>query len=454
MKNVKKTKKIVGILLIFLIIIVIILIYIINKNNREKYFLKDADTSQIISKEVYRVKNRSDYFAISDCIDKYLEYLTMEPVGELEEEMQGGDDVIVPQYVAASMGIKTEEEKDKLIYSILDTAFIKNNNITIKNMYNFIEKREGALGFEAEQINVLEGEEVETYCVYGRIYEQATLATVDYAYYIVSVDRYKITFMIEPLKDIYNNIDEITIERRVDAIEENGFNDVFYNSITDYEMLLKYFKYYKANAINNPERQYNYLDTEYREKRFGTVEKYKEYVEEISEQLFTAQIKEYNVFNTSDEYTQYICKDQYGNYYIFKETFPMQYTLVLDTYTLALPEFTEKYDSANIQEKVILNIEKFKQAFNTKDYSYIYNKLADSFKNNKYKTEQEFEDYIKGALYNNIEIEYKNFSNQGETYIYNVEIRNSDNPEDQIINMQIIMQLKEERDFVMSFSIK
>ena len=45
-------------------------------------------------------------------------------------------------------------------------------------------------------------------------------------------------------------------------------------------------------------------------------------------------------------------------------------------------------------------------------------------------------------------------TNEGETYIYNVELTDLLGKTDKTINMQILMQLKDDRDFVMSFSIK
>lgn len=449
----KNLRTIIGVLLISLIIIVIILIAIINKNNSNEEILKDADIKDIIKTNVHKVENRTDFYAVSNCVNKYLTYLTIN-LNNNEHELQQGDTNYAPDEFALSMGVKTQEDKNKLIYNILDTTFIEKNKITTKNIYNFIEERKGKLGFEAEKINVLEGEEVETYCAYGRIYDISTLETIDYGYYIVSIDRYKITFMIEPLKNDYDNIDEIALERRVDVIEENGVNDVRYETVSDLDMALKYFTHYKTNAVNNTEHQYEYLDYEYRDKRFKNLNNYRTYIKQNSEEISSAQMVGYEVDKTNSDYTQFICQDDKGRYYIFKETAPMQYTVLLDTYTIDVPQFIEKYDKCNPQEKVILNIEKTKQALNLDDYTYVYSKLADSFKNNKYKTEQEFEKYIKGVLYNNIEIEYKDFSNEGEIYIYDIEIKNLDNEEDEIINMQIIMQLKEERDFVMSFSIK
>ena len=246
---------------------------------------------------------------------------------------------------------------------------------------------------------------------------------------------------------------EIEVPEELVEIKSNDYNNYKYSNIPDDREVIYLFRDYIDQTIYEVEEAYNCLEEEYKKTRFKDLNDFKEYIDLKKEQLKSASIYEYNM-KEYDEYKQYVVKDQFDNYYIFKETAVLNYTVMLDMYTIDIPQYTEKYDSCNPQEKVVLSIEKIKQALNSGDYTYAYNKLAPSFKNNKYKTEQEFENYMKATLYNNIEIEYKNFRNEGETYIYDVAIKNMINKSDQEIGMQIIMQLKEERDFVMSFSMK
>ena len=65
-----------------------------------------------------------------------------------------------------------------------------------------------------------------------------------------------------------------------------------------------------------------------------------------------------------------------------------KYSVVLDTYTIDLPEFIEKYNSANEKTKVGLNIQKVFDAINNEDYEYVYNKLDNTFKQTNFKTVQ------------------------------------------------------------------
>ena len=52
-----------------------------------------------------------------------------------------------------------------------------------------------------------------------------------------------------------------------------------------------------------------------------------------------------------NDYTQYVVLDENGRYYIFKESSVMNYSVLLDMYTVELQEFTDKYNSAKGEEK-------------------------------------------------------------------------------------------------------
>ena len=57
------------------------------------------------------------------------------------------------------------------------------------------------------------------------------------------------------------------------------------------------------------------------------------------------------------------------------------YSVILDTYTVDLKDFTDKYNSADVSTKVGMNVEKVIEAINDKDYRYVYNKLDETFRN-------------------------------------------------------------------------
>ena len=107
-----------------------------------------------------------------------------------------------------------------------------------------------------------------------------------------------------------------------------------------------------------------------------------------------------------------------------------------------------------MQERVAINIQKVVAALNNKDYRYVYSKLAEEFRANKYPTLESFESYISTKIYGNPQVKFGEFKNEGEIYIYDITLGESRASAGDPVNMQIIMKLTENRDFVMSFNIK
>lgn len=222
---------------------------------------------------------------------------------------------------------------------------------------------------------------------------------------------------------------------------------------------------YIESAIDFPEIAYNLLEEDYRKAKFSSLDEYKQYVSNNYDlnNLYNSQFAKIEDYDNLDDYyyewksvglekyskedkekyTEYICVDSYDNYYIFKVTSIMQYTIILDTYTIDLPEFTEKYNNANAQEKVILNLNKINIALNSGDYSYVYSKLAESFKTKNFSTLSSFETYAKANFFGKNNFEYKNFANEGETYYtYNVVITDTKNESSNPKNKTFIMKLR------------
>ena len=448
--NKNNSKIIIIITIIFLSIIAIALLIILIKKSYVKvdgelYKIGYAPEGNQMSTEVHKVTNPVDFYAVSNCINKYLTYLSIN-LGDSNNIV--GDQKYASDNFATAMGIKTQEDKNKAIYDMLDSKFIEEKKVTTENLYSFINTRDGNIAFEAERINVLESEEVDTYSVYGKIYDIDTLETLDYAYYIVSIDKFKITFMIEPLKNTYKNLDEVVLESRVNQIEENNTNSVQYENLTDYDLALKHFTHYQTNSIYNTEKSYEFLNKEYREKKFGSIENYKAYIASNRENIANSILESYQI-KQDGENTMYVCLDQNGNYYIFNETAVMEYTLILDTYTVDLPEIVNKYNAATEQQKVVYNIDKFITAINDNDYKYAYSCLADSYKNNNFKTQEEFETYAKENFYGYL-VQYNQFKTEGDYYTYSVILTNT--ATGQQISKTFICDLEEGTEFALSFN--
>lgn len=130
----------------------------------------------------------------------------------------------------------------------------------------------------------------------------------------------------------------------------------------------------------------------------------------------------------------------------------MDFKMILDTYTIDLPQFIEKYNQANDETKVALNLQKVFEAINDEDYNYVYNKLDDTFKQNNFPTLESFEEYVKNNFYSKNTITKANYTMENDMYVYGLNISNADN-ENEFITKEFIVKLEEETDFVMSFNI-
>ena len=245
----------------------------------------------------------------------------------------------------------------------------------------------------------------------------------------------------------YKDYEEQPIQKK-EKYECNEFSMV---SVTTENLLNLYFNHFKDTSYQNIEEAYNLLEEEYRKKRFGSIDAFNEYIQN-NENFSESYLTRYDV-NTFDEYTQYVCIDQNGKYYIFNETSVMDYDIILDTYTIDLPQFLEQYNEASAEQKAYMNVQKVYEAINNKDYNYVYNKLDNSFKQNNFATIEEFEQYVQESFLENTEIEGSvKVSDSGQYYVCTVQTVNNDTGDQK--EETIIIKLNEGTDFVMSFTVE
>lgn len=432
MKKIQKKILLILILLLVLILIITVsIIVLLNKNNYEKKYSYPED-SQGINEEAPKI----------EMVDDAVKFYTVEN--------------IVAKYFNLFLSGSYEE-----IYSILSLDYLEEfgiiNDKTIlelqpKGLSNY--KNVPFITIDIDKIYSIQNTETTTlYFVSGYI-EQSIEFNI-----MVETDNMNNTFCIFP--EEYINKHELNkleigknIKLKTKEMKSNDYN-IFENVyVTDEQMIRDYLSKYLNHARNDIQKAYEDLDKEYREKRFGNIENYKIYLKENELLLKNSILSKYQV-NERNDYTQYICIDQYGNYYIFKVTAIMQYSLILDIYTLDLPEFLEKYNSANEQEKCTLNINKIMLALNNGDYKYTYSKLDNNFKKNKFPSLQSFEQYMKKNLYKKLEASYGSFEKiSGERiYTYKVTFTNANTENSKKIEKTFIIKLEEGTDFVYSFNV-
>ena len=436
--DVKRIKKIIIILAILLVTIIVA--SIIRKVRAKKLstdFSRDSElvedtVNENANKLIYE-DNKNTYYTVINIIENYINNYDSAAVL----------DMLDPNYA------KQYKINDENVIQIKDEIDYENENFKI--VYK---------NYEAEKMYSVSDKIKTVHFVYGYYYNANNELEKEPLNLMLELDNVNQTFNIyryEYMVDKkYNELKAgDSFKVNTDEIKNrNGNNTYTYVTISQEEMAYKYLYDYKNKMVFDTDNAYESLDKEYREKRFRGLDDFKEYVEINKVKIFTSKLEEYKVYSTEDGKNIYTCKDQNDNYYYFQETNGiMNYTAIIDNYTIDSKEFKETYDSSKEQERVILNIDRIRQAFNAKDYRYVYNKLSDGFKQRYYNSEEAFENYISSVIYDINDIQYGNFSYEGNTFIYDIVIKNGENVQEQT-NMQILMQLKDNRDFVMSFNIK
>ena len=242
---------------------------------------------------------------------------------------------------------------------------------------------------------------------------------------------------------------KINNDERIVPTNNNTYTDLSWGNE---QLINKYINDFKKIAIAAPKISYNYVEEDYKRLKFSNEEKYIAYIQKNKDRILKADLSKYRV-RYSENYNEFICVDQNNFYYIFRQekNKPLNYNVVLDTYTIDASEFIEKYNNGNAQQKVGMNIEKIISAINCKDYEYIYDKLDETYKKNNFPTIERLEEVLKNNAFDINNVSYDSFKENGnDIYTYNITIKAVDSETTR--QMTVIVKLLEDRNFIFSFS--
>lgn len=388
-----------------------------------------------------------------------------------------------------------EEPDNHLTIDIGYVAMVQDYNIfrevenCIENYINFsVDKNEQALEaltdeknskqkqleytnyktFQAKKMYQKENNDtVNTFFVYGMLNDEKTIRekyeegkyNVEEVYIIVHLDMKNKTFLIIPNAKDYFSINEdgsLSINENMDLtreeIEKNDYNTYVSYNETEQDKVYRYFQDYMNNFLYNVELAYQTLNISYKNTRFSDIEQYKKY-RDNDKYIETRAIQNYTI-NTDEDNVRYICEDQYGNRYIFEETAIMQYTVQLDDYTLENETFNERYSKESQENKAILNIDKFFKMLNMQDYTAAYEVLDTTFKQNYFATQGQFEEYMQGKFFRYNNVTYNSYAERvTNLYTFNLTITDKTGEQQTSVDFNIVMQLLDGTDFVMSFEV-
>lgn len=433
-----KFKKWIVILMIILISIIGCIGYLIYQNKGKLIHKIDEhgdDLVLVLDDTIQKVSIRNDYYTVQSCVNKfYIYYASMFSTSSEQQR-----------------ALKAQE-----ICNMLDTEYKKDKEITQDNIINKLTE----MGSSKININKMyiseQTEQLSIYFVYGTLRNKKTDVLSDFSL-IVKIDKDNRTFSIilqDYIKEKFSDIkigDEIEFNY-LDQIQPNNSNTYIFEAIYDETYITDIFASFRDNLIYNRKAAYESLDEEYRLKRFPTLEVFQNYVKNNMKKILAMQLSRYQK-ETYDDFTQYICVDDNENYYIVRETKTMDYGFILDTYTIDLPEFIEKYENSDDKNKVALNIEKLKEAINAKDYLYFYNKMDETFKKNNYSNYNYFENYLKTNLFEENNFEYKNIEKKSNVYVATVLAKNKKNIAE-TKEIEVIMKLTDTTDYYISFNLQ
>ena len=409
-------KKIKYIILILILILVICIscILLLNKNNvnkKEKNNLDSEHPTYIIDKNIEKLNNQNQYYVLLECIKSFSNY-----------------------------------------------AINKNNNaieaITMqKNVENIIEEYSltNVDDLCIEEVYVLKGYTYHTYYIKWK----ENIMSSKYFYMIANLDFANYTYKLTTISESeYNKLvsENKTSEEDL-TITKNKYNQFQDLNVTKEDMSRNYLNDYINKALNYPELAYNLLDEEYRNKRFESIEDYKNYISDNKKHIENITMVQYGE-KDKENYKEYTVVDNFDNYYTIKEKGIMNYTILLDNYTIKSDEFITTYNKASEAQKVATNIEIFMKMINNKAYKNAYNCLASEFKQNYFKTADEFKNYVQENFYDTNYISVSNVQTKSNVYTCTANISSGISVAADEMEKSFVIKLKPNAEFELSFEVE
>ena len=147
----------------------------------------------------------------------------------------------------------------------------------------------------------------------------------------------------------------------------------------------------------------------------------------------------------------YIIKTEKDNRYTIIEDSPMEFTIILDDYSIITESFKNKYENSTEATKIATNVDKVMKMINTYDYIGLYNLLEDEYKNSNFTNINILINYISNNFYNSNIYEIKNIKVQNNTYISEIKVYKNSEQNSEYNNNKILIKLGEGTDFKVLF---
>lgn len=238
------------------------------------------------------------------------------------------------------------------------------------------------------------------------------------------------------------SIDENAESKYLKALEEDNVKDTE-------KCMKELFERYKFDLLMDNNHLYEILTNEYKTTTFSKESDFEEYLNENIEILESDKLSEYKVIDYN-EYVEYRGIGNSQRNYVFNVENMMNYTVSLDNYSVIQNKDTYNAFFPAAQAKYC--VDRIVQAFNYKDYDFVYSKLNPVQKNNYYKNIDEFKEYLSKTLYeqNSYEIDDNYLIISDSVYQFTVTLRDATGKEFTYSKFTMTVTLKDDSDFVIS----
>lgn len=406
-------------------------------NNLSAQDIEDESRQGILGEaEKVPVINESDYITVKKNVAAFLNTLNKNN----------------PAYFSMD-GTKTSTDKEiaEMELALLSENYIKKNNITVNNISKCVyDINTGVFFIPTEIKKFYEQERVNSFVVKGLVSDMENKPLMEIMV-ILNIDTEQTTYSVEIIKSD-TNINTV-VPAKLEKIEANDMNRFTYIQLTDTNIINEIISSFKQTVFGYPEVFYNnFLNSNYKNAKFANVNEFKEYINTNKDLLFSVSIKSYKK-EESGKHTVYTLVDQNENKYVIEYSSIANYKMCLDNYTVATTKEKTQYDNAKDEQRVLLQIKKFNQMLNMKDYKAIYNKLNATFKNNNYQSINALSDYLKKNVYETSKIELGELTKNGDYYTAECVIWNRTDTA-QKKNLKLYIKLIDVNNFEFSFNIE
>lgn len=318
------------------------------------------------------------------------------------------------------------------------SEYLDRTNIKDANNYSVDEK----IVFTPIKIAKATSGQVASYKVYG-VTSNIDMEYKEDVYFIVNLDTRNKTYSVE-------QTDENMQVSKIEEISKNNDNTFTYQELSDEYKYKQIFNNMKKLMLVKPEIAYNYLDNEYKEKRFANYEEFFNHINNNRNIFIGINPEKYKKVDDNI----FIIQDQYGNRYQFKMSETMKYEAKIDNYIIMNDDDIERYyEKLDKEEQVEYSIQRWFKMLEYKDYRCAFEFLDEEFRNDKIGNLNNFINLIQNIYSENKKYNISKTKKDGNVYIVEVIISN---PDDEFSDkyMNIIIRLDDNAEFTMSFSIE